>query len=339
MLIDTGLMTADLRQAADVARTAERLGYDGIWTAEAGHDAYLPCALATTATERATIGTNIAVAFPRSPLVHAQVAWDLQAVSRGRFVLGLGTQVKGHNERRYSTPWVAPGPRLREMIQLLRHIWDVWQNGTRPGFEGEYYRFSLMTPFFAPGPIEWPHIPIYIAAVNPYMCRLAGELCDGIHVHPFHSITYLQETLLPNMEQGLAKSERTRGDLTLATTAFVITGRTREELERAKDPVRTQLAFYASTRTYIGVLEAHGWGETCHRLSEKAAKGDWAGMASLITDEMLDVYAVQGTWDELPGLLRTKYAGVIDRLAIYALPGVLPADEDARRALISATRG
>jgi probable F420-dependent oxidoreductase len=339
MLIDTGLMTADLRQAADVARTAERLGYDGIWTAEAGHDAYLPCALAATATERATIGTNIAVAFPRSPLVHAQVAWDLQAVSRGRFVLGLGTQVKGHNERRYSTPWVAPGPRLREMIQLLRHIWDVWQNGTRPGFEGEHYRFSLMTPFFAPGPIEWPHVPIYIAAVNPYMCRLAGELCDGIHVHPFHSITYLQETLLPNMEQGLAKSGRTRGDLTLATTAFVITGRTREELERAKDPVRTQLAFYAATRTYIGVLEAHGWGETCHRLSEKAAKGDWAGMASLITDEMLDVYAVQGTWDELPGLLRTKYAGVIDRLAFYALPGVLPADEDARRALISATRG
>jgi probable F420-dependent oxidoreductase len=339
MLIDTGLMTADLRQAADVARNAERLGYDGIWTAEAGHDPYLPCALAATATERATIGTNITVAFPRSPLVHAQIAWDLQAASRGRFVLGLGTQVKGHNERRYSTPWLAPGPRLREMIQLLRHIWDVWQNGTRPGFEGKHYRFSLMTPFFAPVPIEWPHVPIYIAAVNPYMCRLAGELCDGIHVHPFHSIKYLQETLLPNVEQGLAKSGRARRDLTLATTAFVITGRTREELDRAKDPVRTQLAFYASTRTYIGVLEAHGWGETCYRLSEKAAKGDWGGMASLITDEMLDVYAVQGTWDELPGLLRKKYAGVIDRLGFYALPGVLPADEDARRALINATRG
>jgi probable F420-dependent oxidoreductase len=243
MRIDTALMTADLRQAANVARDAERLGYDGIWTAEAGHDPYLPCALAATATERATIGTNITVAFPRSPLVHAQIAWDLQAASCGRFVLGLGTQVKGHNERRYSTPWVAPGPRLREIIQLLRHIWDVWQNGTRPGFEGKHYRFSLMTPFFAPGPIEWPHVPIYIAAVNPYMCRLAGELCDGIHVHPFHSIKYLQETLLPNMEQGLAKSGRTRGDLTLATTAFVVTGQTRDDLERAKDPVRTQTAF------------------------------------------------------------------------------------------------
>ena len=339
MLIDSALMTFDLRQAAQAAREAERLGYDGIWTAEAGHDPYLPCALAATATERVTIGTNITVAFPRSPLVHAQIAWDLQAASRGRFVLGLGTQVKGHNERRYSTPWGAPGPRLREMIQLLRHIWDVWQNGTRPGFEGTYYRFSLMTPFFSPGRHDWPHIPIYIAAVNPYICRLAGELCDGIHVHPFHSVKYLHETLLPNVERGLAKSGRTRRDLTLATTAFVIGGQTRDDLERAKVPVRTQIAFYASTRTYIGVLEAHGWGETCHRLNEKAAKGDWAGMASLITDEMLEVFAVQGTWDELPGLLQKKYTGLIDRLGFYAVPGVLPTDDDARRALINATRG
>ena len=238
MLVDTALMTADLRNAAQQARETERFGYDGLWTAEAGHDPYLPCALAATATERITIGTNIAVAFPRSPLVHAQIAWDLQAASRGRFVLGLGTQVKGHNERRYSTPWTAPGPRLREMIQLLRHIWDVWQNGTRPGFEGTHYRFSLMTPFFAPAPHDWPHVPIYIAAVNPYMCRLAGELCDGIQVHPFHSIKYLRETLLPNMEAGLAKAKRTRKDLTLATTAFMITGETRDDLERAKAPVR-----------------------------------------------------------------------------------------------------
>jgi len=338
MLVDTALMTADLRQAAQVARDAEQFGYDGVWTAEAGHDPYLPCALAATATDRVTIGTNITVAFPRSPLVHAQIAWDLQAASRGRFVLGLGTQVKGHNERRYSTPWAAPGPRLREMIQLLRHIWDVWQNGTRPGFEGKFYRFSLMTPFFSPGPQEWPHIPIYIAAVNPYMCRLAGELCDGIHVHPFHSVKYLRETLLPNMERGLAKSGRTRKDLTLTTTGFTISGKTRDDIERAKGPVRTQLAFYASTRTYRGVLDAHGWGETCDRLSAKAAQGDWGGMASLITDDMLDVYAVQGTWDELPGLLKKKYDGLIDRLAFYALPGVLPSDPDQRRELVMALR-
>ena len=338
MRIDTGLLSADLRHVAAAAREAEAMGYDGLWTAEAGHDPYLACAVAATATERVTIGTNIAVAFPRSPLVHAQIAWDLQAASRGRFVLGLGTQVKGHNERRYSTPWVAPGPRLREMILLLRHIWDVWQNGAHPGFEGTHYRFSLMTPFFSPGPIAWPHVPIWIAAVNPYMCRLVGELCDGIHVHPFHSVQYLRETLMPNVQQGLAKAGRSRQDLTLATTAFVITGRTRDDLERAKDPVRMQIAFYASTRAYAPVLEAHGWGETCQRLGEKAATGDWAGMGALVTDEMLEVYAVQGTWDELPDLMRRKYTGLIDRLAFYALPGILPDDPDALRAIVTATR-
>src|SRR5882724_10656035 len=210
MKIDTGFMPPDLRHVARLAAEAERLGYDGIWTVEAGHDPFLACALAATATERVSIGTNIAVAFPRSPLVHAQIAWDLQAASRGRFILGLGTQVKGHNERRYSTAWTAPGPRLREMILLMRHIWDVWQHGTRPGFQ-----CSLMTPFFSPAPLEWPHIPIYIAGVNPYMCRLAGELCDGFHVHPFHSIKYIDETVMPNVEEGLKKSGRRRDAVAL----------------------------------------------------------------------------------------------------------------------------
>jgi len=336
MKIDCALMTTDLRDAARLATHYEQLGYDGLWTAEAGHDPYLPCALAASATDHMTIGTNITVAFPRSPLVHAQIAWDLQAASRGRFILGLGTQVKGHNERRYSTPWTAPGPRLREMIQLIRHIWDVWQNGTRPGFQGKHYQFSLMTPFFAPAPIEWPQIPIYIAAVNPYMCRLAGELADGIHIHPFHSTKYLRETVLPNLEAGLAKTNRRREQLTLATTAFVIMGKDRDEIERAKAPVRQQLSFYASTRTYSGVLEAHGWGETCYRLNEKAAKGDWGGMASLITDEMLEVFAVEGTYDEVPALLKKKYGGIIDRLGFYS--AVRPGDETLWNRLIDACR-
>jgi probable F420-dependent oxidoreductase len=339
MKIDSGFMVADLRTAAERARELEALGYDGLWTAEAGHDPYLPCAILATATERASIGTNIAVAFPRSPLVHAQIAWDLQAASRGRFVLGLGTQVKGHNERRYSTPWTAPGPRLREMVQLIRHVWDVWQNGTRPGFQGKHYRFDLMTPFFSPGPIEWPHIPIYLSGLNPYMCRLTGELADGFHLHPFHTVKYVRETVLPNLEEGLRRAGRQRADVALATTAFVVMGRTRDEVERAKGPVRTQIAFYASTRTYIGVLEAHGWGETCHRLNEKAAKGDWGGMASLVTDEMLDVIAVQGTYDEIPGLLRRKYDGLVDRLAFYAPIGGGGAGEARWRELIAACRG
>jgi probable F420-dependent oxidoreductase len=337
MKIDGGLMTADLRDVTRHATHAEQLGYDGVWTAEAGHDPYLPCALAATATDHVTIGTNIAVAFPRSPLVHAQIAWDLQALSRGRFILGLGTQVKGHNERRYSTPWTAPGPRLREMIQLIRHIWDVWQNGKRPGFQGKHYQFSLMTPFFCPAPLEWPQIPIYIAGVNPYICRLAGELADGLHIHPFHSMKYIGETVLPNVEAGLGKSGRKREDVSLATTAFVITGKNRDEIERAKAPVRQQLSFYASTRTYSIVLETHGWGETCVRLNEKAAQGDWGGMASLITDEMLEVYAVQGTYDEVPDLLKRKYGAVIDRLGFY-MPIQPGTDDTMWSRLIAACR-
>ena len=337
MKIDTGLVTADLREVPRLAAHAEQLGFDGLWTAEAGHDPYLPCAVAASATQRAIIGTNIAVAFPRSPLVHAQIAWDLQVASRGRFVLGLGTQVKGHNERRYSVRWDQPGPRMREMIQLIRHIWDVWQHGTRPNYQGKFYQLCLMTPFFSPPPMEWPKIPIYIAGVNPYMCKLAGELADGFQVHPFHSVKYIRETVLPNVEAGLAKTGRSRQDIALATTGFVIGGANREEIERAKGAVRQQLAFYASTRTYQTVLDTHGWGETSQKLNERAAKGDWTGMADQITDEMLEVYAVEGTWDEIPGLLRKKYEGLIDRLAFYV--SVRPGAEDDRwRGLVEACR-
>jgi probable F420-dependent oxidoreductase len=224
------------------------------------------------------------------------------------------------------------------MIQLIRHIWDVWQTGARPGFQGKYYQFSLMTPFFSPAPHEWPHIPIYVAGVNPYVCRLVGELADGIHIHPFHSIKYIRETVVPNVEAGLRKSKRRREDVAFATSAFVITGKNRDEVEQAKAPVRQQISFYASTRTYIGVLEAHGWGETCYRLNEKAARGDWGGMASLITDEMLEVYAVQGTYDEVPGLLKRKYGGLLDRLAFYRPIRPAGADDTRWSELIAACR-
>ncbi|MFN8542655.1 MAG: TIGR03617 family F420-dependent LLM class oxidoreductase [Candidatus Binatia bacterium] len=338
MLIDSGMLNPDLREVAAHARESEELGYDGLWTAEAGHDPYCAATLAVTATQRATVGTNIAVAFPRSPLVHAQVAWDLQAASCGRFILGLGTQVKGHIERRYSTPWTAPVPRLREMILLIRHIWDVWQNGTKPGFQGTHYQFSLMSPFFSPRPIDWPKIPIYVAGVNPLMCRLAGELCEGFLLHPFHSVRYIRETVLPNVEAGLQKGGRTRADILLATAGFVIVGKDRDEIARSRESVRQQMAFYASTRTYGAVLEMHGWGETCLRLNEKAAKGDWAGMAALITDEMLAEYAVEGTFDELPGLVRKKYVGLIDRLSFY-VPGKPVGSPEVWREVIRASRG
>jgi probable F420-dependent oxidoreductase len=336
--LDTGLMSAPLRDVAGVARAAEAIGFDALWTAETSHDPFFPLVVAGEHTERIKLGTSIAVAFPRSPLVLAQIAWDLQALSKGRFILGLGTQVKGHNERRFGVRWEHPGPKLREMIQMIRAVWDCWQNGTRPSFVGKFYNFTLMTPFFNPGPIEWPEIPIYIAGVNPYMCRLAGELCDGFHVHPFHSIKYLQEQVIPNVRAGAAKAGRSPSDCVLSSTVFVITGKGRDEIEAAKAPVRQQLSFYASTRTYIGVLDAHGWGETCLRLNEKAAKGDWAGMANEISDEMLDVYAVTGTYDEIAEKVHAKYRGILERVAFY-FPFV-PGQDDARwRRVVAAFQG
>jgi probable F420-dependent oxidoreductase len=335
--LDTGLLIPALGDVGAAARAAEEMGFDALWTAEASHEPFFPLVLAAEHTTRIKLGTAIAVAFPRSPMVFAQIGWDLQAQSGGRFILGLGTQVKGHNERRFGVKWEHPGPKLREMIQTIRAIWDCWQNGTRPHFQGRFYNFTLMTPFFNPGPIEHPHVPIYIAGVNEYMCRLAGELCDGFHIHPFHSIKYLDDVTVPNITRGLQKAGRTRADLALSTTAFVITGRNRDEIEAAKGPVRQQIAFYASTRTYSGVLEVHGWGDTCHRLNEKAAKGDWGGMAAEITDEMLEVYAVTATYDDLADKVKQKYAGYLDRVAFY-LP-FSSGDSTPWRKIVSAFNG
>lgn len=339
MQIDTSMMSGNLGSVARTIQEIEALGYDGVWTAEAGHDPFLPLAVAAPHSERVVLGTNIVVSFPRSPLVLAQTAWDLAQASRGRFILGLGTQVKGHNERRYSTPWTAPGPRLREQIQLIRHIWDVWQNGTRPGFAGKYYQFSLMTPFFSPGPIEWPNIPIYIAGVNPYICKLAGELCDGFLMHPFHSLKYFRETIRPQMEAGLAKAGRRWGDCQVTTTAFVIMGKDRDEIATMREAVRQQIAFYASTRAYLGVLEAHGWGDVSAQLNERVARGDWTGMAALITDEMLHEYALEGVYADVPDLLKKKYTGVLDRLGFYAPYGVGNTPAGVWKDIIQGVRG
>jgi probable F420-dependent oxidoreductase len=315
--LDTGLMTASLQDVPAAAKAAEDWGFDALWTAEASHDPFLPLVLAAEHTARVKLGTSIAVAFPRSPLVLAHIGWDLQVQSGGRFILGLGTQVRGHNERRFGIKWEHPGPKLREMIQMIRAVWDCWQNGTRPSLQGRFYNFTLMTPFFNPGPIQYPAPAVYIAGVNEYMCRLAGELCDGFHVHPFHSIRYLDEVVKPNIQRGLQKAGRARRDIAMSSTVFVITGKTRDEIEAAKGPVRQQISFYASTPAYVGVLEAHGWGDAGRRLTEKSKRGDWAGMADEITDEMLAVYAVTATHDDLVGAIKKKYDGYLDRIAFY----------------------
>ncbi len=318
MKLDTEIWTRGLQGVPQAAKEAEEAGFDTLWTAESGNDGFLPLVLAAEHTKKIKLGTAVAIAFPRSPMSTAYVAWDLAGLSQGRFILGLGTQVKGHIERRFSTRWDAPVPRLREYIESLRAIFKCWaEGGTKLSYAGKYYNFSLMTPFFTPARHDYPNIPIYIAGVNKYICRLAGELGEGLHAHPFHSPKYLREFVIPNVELGLNKSGRQRKDFTIATTAFVIIGRNREELEAARTGVRQQIAFYASTRTYKGVLDAHGWGEVAARLNAKAARGEWGSMANEITDEMLDVYTVSGTLDDIAAKVKARYDGLLDRVGFY----------------------
>ncbi len=336
--LDMGLLTYDLKGIGAFAERAEAMGFDGLWTSETRHDPFLPLAVAATRTSRLTLGTAIAVAFPRSPMILAYTAWDLQAASGGRFILGLGTQVKAHNERRFSVRWESPGPRLREVIQALRAIWASWQNGTKLDFRGQFYTFTLMTPFFQPPPIAHPRIPIFIAAVNPFMARLAGELCDGLHVHPFHSVKYLKEILVPAVEEGLRRSGRKRTDIQLAAPVFTITGETEQEIAQAKQAVKEQIAFYASTRTYEGVLAVHGWEDLSPKLHRKSLEGDWQGMADLISDEMLDAYAVSGTFETIGGRIKERYTGLLDRVWLYR-PTWLTLDDPGWEKLLQAFHG
>ncbi|MGH7265724.1 MAG: TIGR03617 family F420-dependent LLM class oxidoreductase [Candidatus Rokuibacteriota bacterium] len=317
MKLDLNVAIDSLRDVPGLARDAEALGFDGVWASETRHDPFLPLALAALHTSRVSLGTAIAVAFPRSPTVVAHVAWDLQAASGGRFILGLGTQVKGHNERRFSVPWSAPGPRLRDYIRALRAIWECWQTGGPMSFRGEHYSVTLMTPFFAPAPIAHPRIPIYVAAVNAYNLRLAGELCDGVHVHPFHSVAYLRQHALPHIEEGLRRSGRRREDIVLATSVFMVTGRSAAAIAAAREQARAQIAFYASTRTYEPVLAAHGWQDLMPRLHRKSVEGDWPGMARLVSDEMLTAFAVEAPLDGLAAALTARYRGLLDRVAPY----------------------
>lgn len=328
MKIDTNIVVGDLRQVPELAKAAEAVGFDGIWASETSHDPFLISALVAEHTQRLNLGTAIAVAFPRSPATLAYLAWDLAALSNGRFILGLGTQVKAHIERRFGVKWEAPVAKLREVILAMRALWDTWQHGTQLNFRGQFFKLTLMSPFFNPGPISHPNIPIYIAGVNRGMCRLAGELCDGFHVHPFHSVQYLREVTLPAIEEGLRTSGRQRNQLELVSSVFVIPGDTEPERIAASHPIRQQIAFYASTPSYAPVMELHDWGGTREQLSRLAAKGRWGEMPSLISDEMLSVFAISGRWAELPGKIMTRYQGLLDRV-MYYLP-FIPGDMDDR---------
>ena len=325
MKLDASLGTEGnyLQSVAETARAAEDFGFAGLWTSETKHDAFLPLAIAANQTERMELGTSVAIAFSRSPMEMAQTAWDLQDLSGGRFLLGLGTQVKAHVKRRFSMPWDRPVARLREYIGALRAIWQSFQTDEPLSFDGEFYRHTLITPFFNPGPIEHPVVPVYIAGVNTSLARLAGELCDGFHVHPFHSPEYVRRIVEPAIAQGASKGGRDPGELELATAVFVVTGESEEEIEEEREKMRAQISFYASTPTYRAVLEAHGWEEVGERLGKLARDKRWDEMPELISDEMLGAFAVEAAPAEVGDALKERYEGLIDRVSLYApfIPG------------------
>lgn len=313
MKIDAGLVAANLQDVSTLARAAEEIGFDGLWTSETQHDPFLPLAIAAEHTNRLEIGTAIAVAFPRSPTVIAHTAWDLASQSNGRFILGLGTQVKAHIERRFGMAWESPTPKLRELIKSVRALWEAWQGDGKVNYRGQFYKITLMTPFFNPGPIAHPDVPIYIAGVNEKLCELAGELCQGFHVHPFHTSKYVREVTIPSIERGLKKSNRTRADIALSSAIFAAT----DELE--KEAARAQISFYASTPTYRPVLEIHGWGEIGERLSAMAARGKWSEMPAHISDEILNEVAIIAEDPrELASRIQARYSAVLDRVTLYS---------------------
>ncbi|MBM3152078.1 MAG: TIGR03617 family F420-dependent LLM class oxidoreductase [Chloroflexi bacterium] len=327
MRLDAALPPIHLEHVPEIARAAEGMGFAALWSTETQHDPFLPHALVAEHTAKIGMGTAIAVAFARSPATVAYTAWDLAAQSNGRFILGLGTQVKAHIERRFGMPWPeSPVGKMREQIEAIRAFWDCWQNNSRLNFRGEYYKLSLMSPFFNPGPLPLTPspsptgggesiIPIYLAGVNTGLAKLAGELCDGFLVHPLNSRRYLEEAVLPAIRQGEKKGKDRHTDI--AVTAFAAS--TPEE----QNFCRAQVAFYASTPSYRPVMALHGWEEVAENLSALAARGEWGEMFGLVTDDILSAFCVTAPVEELAQALKERYNGIADRITLYIpfLPG------------------
>jgi probable F420-dependent oxidoreductase len=312
MLFDATLPLAPLSSVPAIAQAAEKMGFSALWTTETMHDPFLPCPLIAEHTQNLGFGTAVAIAFARSPASLAYSAWDLAQASAGRFILGLGTQVKAHIERRFGMPWPeSVVGKLREQIDAVRAIWNTWQTNQPLNFRSEHYKLNLMSPFFNPGPSKYPDIPIYIAGVNTGLARLAGETAQGFHAHPFHTIKYLQEVILPAIEQGLIKTGRTRQEIKVSTSAFIVTTPEEETF------IRAQIAFYASTPSYRPVMALHGWEETASQLSALAARGRWAEMPALVSDDMLQEFAVIASPGEISAALQDRYGSVVDRLGLY----------------------
>lgn len=313
MKVDSGLGT-NLASIPKTIRRLEDLGYDGVGTAEMNHDPFFPLVLAAEHSERIELQTGIAVAFARTPMVLANLAHDLNAWSKGRFTLGLGSQIRPHITKRFSMPWHdRPAAQMRELVQAIRAIWDNWYQGKPLEFTGRYYTHTLMTPAFTPENTDFGPAKITLAAVGPIMTQVAGEVADGMIVHPFSHEKYIREVTLPAIEKGLAKSGRKREDFEVSYSPFIISGNTEEEFAAARQEAKQRISFYGSTPAYKGVLELHGWGELQAELNTLSKQGRWGDMAGLITDDMLNVFAVMGEPGTLAAEIRHRYGDLLDR--------------------------
>lgn len=317
MKIDGGLATA-LDKAAATARDVEEAGYSGGFVAETSHEPFLPLALAAEHTERIEIGTSIAVAFARSPMTTANAAWDLQAFSNGRLVLGLGSQIKPHITKRFSMEWSRPAARMHEYVLALHAIWDTWQTGERLDFRGDFYTHTLMTPMFTPAALPVAKPKVFIAAVGKLMTGVAGEVCDGWFSHGFTTAAYLEQVSLPALQAGIDRAGRTKADVEVSLPGFVVTGETEQEMTAADFAVRKQIAFYASTPAYKKVLDHHGWGDAQVELNTMSKQGQWDAMADVIDADMLSEFAVVAEPADLAAAIKSRYGHLVDRFSFYA---------------------
>ena len=316
MKVFTTVPQDDLSRVAEAARATEAAGYDGIVSMENQHDPFLPLAVAATATERVELLTGIAIAFARSPMSAANIGWDLQVASRGRFVMGLGSQVKGHNVRRFSVPWSPPAPRMREYVEALRAIWRCWKYGEKLDYHGEHYTFTLMTPNFVPEHADYLLPPITMAGVGPAMLRVAGEVCDGVRLHPFCTRKYMETVVVKRLGEGWAKGDCLRPRFEITGGGFIATGADDAAVADMVEWVRKRVGFYGSTRAYWPVLEQHGLEDLGQELFQMSIKGEWDKMPPAISDDVVQLFAAIGRHDEIAGRIEERFGGISD--AIFA---------------------
>jgi probable F420-dependent oxidoreductase len=326
MKVDAMANASPLRAMGEFAAEAEQAGFSGLVITESGRTAYLSCLAAAIAAPSLDLATGVAVAFPRSPMVTASTAWELAELSHGRFRLGLGTQVKAHIERRYSADFEHPGPRLREYVRAVKAIFRAFRGEERLAFEGDFYSLSLLPREWSPGPIPVPDPPIDIAAVNPWTLRMVGEVGDGVHVHPLNTPTYLRETVLPELAKGSTRGGRDVGELTVIVPCFTVAGETEQERSSWREWARIQISFYGSTPNYGFIFEQLGREGVTPALRERQKAGDMLGMASVIDDELLSHFVVEGTWDEIPARIVERYDGIADRVVLYFAGGAWQRD-------------